>query len=85
MASVQTILSFYLAFVMTGRKYHDNKKLLCISRELTELAERLFVSSRPPFLGFPVLCVGKQPQREDMMAERNEKSAELKEAGDEAE
>lgn len=58
---------------------------MCISRELIDLADTLFKSGRPPFLGFPVLCMGHQPQREDMMRERNEVSAELKAAGNDAE
>ena len=71
-ATIDTMLSFYLAFLYEDDSKYDKNRILC-------MAEYLFrVQSKNKFKQYGILkrfslnCYGNQPTREDMKAEKND-------------
>lgn len=75
-ASIETILSFYLAFLYTNNKYYNNEKLLCISKFLFAIIEKNRLKNTGILKRFTIDCYGKQKTLEDI---RSEKASKFKE------
>ncbi len=76
-ATIDTILTFYLAFLYTKKIYYYKDRLLCISEYLYDLQEDNRLSQKGLLKRFSMDCYGKQPTMEDIRAEKASKYAEL--------
>lgn len=70
-ATIDTMLSFYLAFLYANRAYYDHDRIYCMSQYLFLVQSRNRLQQRGVLKRFSLQCIGKQPTLEEM---RNEKS-----------
>jgi hypothetical protein len=70
-ASIDTILSLYLAFLYAGRKYYDNTRILCMATFLFDVQRHNRLSQKGLLKRFPTNCYGEQHTIDSI---RNEKS-----------
>lgn len=76
-ATIDTILTFYLAFLYTKKIYYYKDRLMCIAEYLFNLQEENRLSQKGLLERFSMDCYGKQPTMEDIRAEKAEKYAEM--------
>ena len=69
-ATIDTILSFYFAFLYADRPYYDNKRLLCMANLLFKVQEKNRLEQKGVLKRFSITCMGRQPSREDMREEK---------------
>jgi hypothetical protein len=77
-ATIDTIMSFYLAFIYINRPYYSVERLLCMSAFLFEVQQRNRLEQRGLLKRFSIQCVGHQETVEEMRAHKSEKFKELK-------
>merc|ERR1711991_1078354 len=77
-ATIDTMLSFYLAFLYTDRKYYDKDRILCMSQYLFIVQQKNRLAQKGLLRRFSLNCYGKQETLESMRAEKTEKFMELK-------
>ena len=77
-ATIDTILSFYLAFYYTKQPYFFKDRILCIAKFLFDVQQTNRLSQRGLLQRFSINCYGKQPMIENIRAEKVEKYRELK-------
>lgn len=77
-ATIDTILAFYLSFMYTGMDYYDKDRLLCMAKFLFDVEQKNRLEQRGLLKRFSIACYGKQPTLESMRAEKAEKYKELK-------
>jgi hypothetical protein len=77
-ATIDTMLSFYLAFLYANRPYYDKDRILCMSKYLFEVQEKNRLEQKGLLKRFSVNCMGHQETVEQMRAEKTTKFAELK-------
>ena len=77
-ATIDTMLSYYLAFLYTGRNYYDVDRILCMSKFLFEVQQKNRLQQKGLLKRFSITCYGHQETREEMRAEKSEKFKELK-------
>jgi len=77
-ATIDTMLSFYLAFLYANRPYYDKNRILCMSKYLFEVQEKNRLQQKGLLKRFSINCIGHQETVEEMRAEKTEKFAELK-------
>lgn len=77
-ATIDTILRFYLAFIYTKRAYFDKNRLLCMANFLFRVQEENRLEQRGLLKRFSINCVGKQTTLEAIRAEKAEKYTLLK-------
>jgi hypothetical protein len=71
-ATIDTILRYYLAFLYTGREYFNKDRLLCMADFLFAVQQKNRVNQRGILRRFTMDCVGKQKTLEDIRAEKAE-------------
>jgi hypothetical protein len=76
-ASIDTILSFYLSFLYADLPYFNKERLSCISKFLFEIQQKNRIEQRGILKRFSIDCYGKQPTLETMRSEKAEKYKEL--------
>ena len=76
-ATIDTILTFYLAFMYTDKIYYYKDRLSCLAEYLYDLQEDNRLNQRGLLKRFSMDCIGKQPTMEDIRAEKAQKYAEL--------
>ena len=76
-ATIDTILTFYLAFTYANMPYYDKDRLLCMAKFLFEVEEKNRLEQRGILKRFTLNCYGKQKNMEDIRAEKAEKFKEL--------
>jgi len=81
-ATIDTILSFYLVFLYTNLGEYDEDRLLCMSQYLYDVQEKNRLKQVGVLKRFNMDCVGKQPTLEDMRAEKAEKFKQLRKLKD---
>ena len=74
-ATIDTMLSFYLLFLYIDRPYFNTKRILCMCEYLFKIQQKNRVKLRGILRRFSVSCYGKQKTIEDI---RNEKSEQFK-------
>ena len=84
-ATIDTMLSFYLAFLYADRPYYDKNRILCMSKYLFEVQEKNRLSQKGVLRRFSINCMGHQETIEEMRAEKAEKFKELKDKKNTAE
>lgn len=77
-ATIDTILSFYLAFLYTDKPPEYKEKLLCMAKFLFDLQAKNQFQQKGLLKRFDMQCIGKQPTMEEMRAEKAEVFNELK-------
>jgi len=78
-ATIDTILSFYLIFIYANRPYYDENRLLCIAEYLFKVQLNNRLQQKGLLKRFSVLCYGKQQTLEDMREEKSKIYAQVKE------
>ena len=77
-ATIDTMLSFYLAFIYANRPYYDNKRILCMSDYLFRVQARNRLKQKGVLKRFSTTCYGKQKTLTTIRAEKAIKFKELK-------
>ena len=77
-ATIDTILSLYLAFLYSGKDYVYRERILCISQFLFEVEEKNRLEQNGLLKRFTMECVGKQHSMIDIIQEKSAKFEELK-------
>jgi hypothetical protein len=77
-ATIDTMLSFYLAFIYADRVYYDVSRILCMSQFLFDVQQHNRLKQTGLLRRFSINCYGKQPTLESMRFEKTEKYEELK-------
>jgi hypothetical protein len=77
-ATIDTMLSFWLAFLYANRPYFDKDRILCMANFLFDVQEKNRLAQKGLLKRFSVNCMGHQETVEEMRAEKTEKYAELK-------
>ena len=78
-ATIDTMLSFYLAFLYANRPYYDKDRILCMATYLFQAQEKNRLAQKGLLKRFSINCIGHQETVEEMRAEKAEKFTELKE------
>jgi Poly(A) polymerase catalytic subunit len=76
-ATIDTILSFYLSFLYTNMHFFDKDRLMCMAKFLFDVEQRNRLAQRGILKRFTLSCIGKQPTLEEMRAEKAQKYKEL--------
>jgi len=76
-ASIDTILSFYLVFLYVDMPYYNKDRLGCIAKFLFEIQQKNRIEQRGILKRFSTECYGKQPTLEVIRSEKAEKFKEL--------
>jgi Poly(A) polymerase catalytic subunit len=79
-ATIDTMLSFYLAFLYTNRPYYQqfSDRILCMAKFLFDVQQKNRLAQKGLLKRFSILCYGHQPSVEEMRAEKSKKFKELK-------
>lgn len=77
-ATIDTMLSFYLAFLYADRPYYDKDRILCMSKYLFEVQAKNRLAQKGVLRRFSISCMGHQETIEEMRAEKAEKFKEFK-------
>lgn len=74
-ATIDTMISFYLAFLYTNRKYYDKNRILCMAKYLFDIQQKNRLKQTGILKRFSLDCYGKQ---ETLIDIRNNKSKKYK-------
>jgi hypothetical protein len=77
-ATIDTMLSFYLAFLYADRSYYDKNRIVCMAEYLFKVQEKNRLSQRAILKRFSMDCIGKQPNIFDIRIEKSNKFKELR-------
>jgi Poly(A) polymerase catalytic subunit len=77
-ATIDTMLSFYLAFIYADRVYYDINRILCMSQFLFDVQQHNRLKQHGLLRRFSINCYGKQPTLESMRSQKTAKYEELK-------
>ena len=82
-ATIDTMLSFYLAFLYADRPYYNEflNRILCMSKYLFEVQQKNRLKQKGLLKRFSILCYGHQESVEEMRAHKSEKYKEIKKSG----
>lgn len=77
-ATIDTMLSFYLAFLYANRPYYDKDRILCMAQYLFNVQEKNRLAQKGLLKRFSLNCIGHQLTMEEMRAIKTDKYNELK-------
>jgi hypothetical protein len=77
-ATIDTLLNLYLAFLYTDRPYFDDKRILCISEYMFKVQQRNRLKQKGLLRRFNIDCYGSQKTVSDLRADKSIKYNELK-------
>ena len=77
-ATIDTMLSFYLAFIYVKALNYDKTRLLCMSKYLFDVEQENRLKRHGLLKRFSINCYGKQPTLNSMRSERTEMFAQFK-------
>jgi hypothetical protein len=77
-ATIDTMLSFYLAFIYSGRPYYNTNRILCMAHYLFRIQQKNRLEQKGLLKRFSIDCYGHQETIEEMRAAKSEKYKELK-------
>ena len=78
-ATIDTMLSFYLIFIYIDKPYYDVNRLLCMSEYLFKVQFKNRLQQKGLLKRFSINCYGNQLTLEDIRAEKTKKYKEIKE------
>ena len=70
-ASIDTILTFYLIFIYSNRNYFDVNRLLCMAEYLFKVQLKNRLQQKGLLKRFSIQCYGKQKTLEDIREEKS--------------
>jgi hypothetical protein len=76
-ATIDTMLSFYFAFLYTNKAYYHKDRILCMAMFLFNVQEKNKLNQKGVLKRFSIDCYGKQPALEDIRAEKTNMFKEL--------
>jgi hypothetical protein len=77
-ATIDTMLAFYLAFLFADKAYYDTERIMCMATFLFEVQQRNRLEQRGVLRRFTITCYGHQDSIEEMRAERSRAYKRLK-------
>ncbi len=77
-ASLDTMLSFYVAFIYVNRPYYDANRILCMSQFLFKVQQKNRLRQKGLLRRFSPDCYGVQTTKEKMREEKAEMYRKLK-------
>ena len=77
-ATIDTIMSFYLAFLYAGAIYYYKDRILCMAKYLFELEQKNRLSQKGVLKRFVPKCIGVQETMESIRAKKTSKFEELR-------
>jgi hypothetical protein len=77
-ATIDTMLSFYLAFYYSNELHFSKERILCMAEFLFKVEQKNRLEQKGVLKRFSIKCVGKQPTIETMRADKMDKFKELK-------
>jgi hypothetical protein len=77
-ATIDTMLSFYFAFLYVDRSYYDHERILCMAKFLFDVQQKNRLQQKGLLKRFSIICYGHQESVEEMRAEKAKKFKELK-------
>lgn len=77
-ATIDTMLSFYLAFLYADLEHYDKKRILCMSKYLFEVQSRNRLAQKGVLKRFSINCYGHQKTLKEIFAEKSEKFKKIK-------
>lgn len=77
-ATIDTMLSFYLAFLYANRPYYDHNRIICMAEYLFMVQAKNRLKQRGLLKRFSINCYGKQETLNTIRNEKNKKFKELK-------
>lgn len=77
-ATIDTMLSFYFAFLYADKPYYDHERILCMAKFLFEVQQKNRLEQKGLLRRFSIICYGHQESVEEMRAEKAKKFKELK-------
>lgn len=77
-ATIDTMLSFYLAFLYADKPYYNVERILCMSKFLYDVQQENRLEQKGLLRRFSIICYGHQESREDMRAEKTKVFQRLK-------
>lgn len=84
-ATIDTMLSFYLAFLFANRGYYDDERIICMAQYLFHVQAKNRLKQTGLLKRFSLSCYGKQATMSDLRNEKALKFKELKDKRDSAE
>jgi hypothetical protein len=84
-ATIDTMLSFYIAFTFSEKYSLFRERILCMAKFLFEVEEKNRLEQRGLLKRFSMNCIGTQPTLEDIRSEKSKKFKELKKDSEEYE
>lgn len=84
-ATIDTILSFYLAILFTDQGQHHKDRLMCMSKFLFEVEQHNLLSQKGLLKRFSLRCYGDQPTLESIRSEKADMFRKLKKKRNSAE
>lgn len=86
-ATIDTMLSFYLAFLYTDRAYYNYflDRIVCMSKFLFDVQQKNRLEQKGLLRRFSITCYGHQDSVEEMRAEKAKKYKEIKKNGNKKE
>jgi hypothetical protein len=76
-ATIDTMLSFYLAFLYADRPYYNHDRILCMAHYLFSVQSKNRLEQKGLLKRFSINCYGKQKTRADLRADQADKFKEL--------
>ncbi len=76
-ATIDTMLSFYLAFIYSKDYSYFKQRILCMAKYLFQVEQRNRLEQKGLLKRFSINCIGKQPSLEDIREEKTKKFEEL--------
>lgn len=77
-ASIDTILSLYLAFLYAGRRYYDQNRILCMASFLFNVQRHNRLAQKGILKRFPAECYGQQHTIDTIRTEKSKMWEKLK-------
>ena len=77
-ATIDTMLSFYLIYIYINRPYYDSNRLLCMSEYLFKVQLRNRLEQKGLLKRFSINCYGKHNTLEDIRSAKTTKFKELR-------
>lgn len=71
-ATMDTILKYYLAFLYSGRPYYDTDRLLCMADMIYNIQKQFRGNQKGVLQRFTLPCIGEQETLRDIMMEKGE-------------
>jgi hypothetical protein len=77
-ATIDTMLSFYLAFLYSNKEYYDVDRILCMSQYLFKVQQHNRLEQKGLLKRFSIECYGHQETLEEIRAKKNKLFLSLK-------